>query len=147
MSIAAWLYDMELILRTCHIKARLQVSLACRCFMGDAKLWWMTLDERDMPSRTWAHFRTLVIAQFGLVLDDGTNGPPRDPEIYRDMIYIRYHGGSHVYDLSRLFTASDSPAPQRSGYRGHFGPAGDAVPQRSRAFLQLPAPRLVKNQR
>ncbi|GMN33052.1 hypothetical protein TIFTF001_048242 [Ficus carica] len=71
VSIAAWLYDMELIFRICHIEARLQVSLASRCFVVDARLWWMTLGEREMPSRTWAHFRMLVIARYGPVLDEG----------------------------------------------------------------------------
>ncbi|GMN23852.1 hypothetical protein TIFTF001_040504 [Ficus carica] len=59
VSVTAWLYDMELIFRICHIEARLQVSLASRCFATDARLWWMTLGERAMPYRTWAHFRTL----------------------------------------------------------------------------------------
>ncbi|GMN66779.1 hypothetical protein TIFTF001_035844 [Ficus carica] len=92
VSIAAWLYDMELIFRICHIEARLQISLASRCFAADARLWWMTLGEREMPSRTWAHFRMLVIARYGPVLDEGANEPYRDPEIYRDMYHERYYG-------------------------------------------------------
>ncbi|GMN34066.1 hypothetical protein TIFTF001_044866 [Ficus carica] len=85
VSLAAWLYDMELIFRICHIEARLQVSLASRCLAADARLWWMTLGERAMPDRTWAHFRTLVIARFGPIPDEGADGPYRDPEIYRAM--------------------------------------------------------------
>ncbi|GMN44731.1 hypothetical protein TIFTF001_013929 [Ficus carica] len=90
VSVAAWLYDMELIFRICHIEAQLQVSLASRCFVADARLWWMTLGEREIPSRTWTHFRTLMIVRFGLILDKGTGVPYRDPEIYRDMHHTRY---------------------------------------------------------
>ncbi|GMN18680.1 hypothetical protein TIFTF001_050830 [Ficus carica] len=89
VSVAAWLYDMGLIFRICHIEARLQVSLASRCFATDTRLWWMTLGEREMPSRTWAHFRTLVIARFGPVLDEGAGVPYCDPEIYQDMHHTR----------------------------------------------------------
>ncbi|GMN72042.1 hypothetical protein TIFTF001_051920 [Ficus carica] len=70
--------------------ATIIVSLASRCFAADARLWWMTLGERQMPSRTWAHFRTIAIARFRPVLDEGEGVPPRDPEIYRDMHYTRY---------------------------------------------------------
>ncbi|GMN20946.1 hypothetical protein TIFTF001_043206 [Ficus carica] len=100
VSIAVWLYDMELIFRICHIEARLQVSLASRCFAADARLWWMTLGEREMSSRTWAHFRMIVIARYGPVLDEGADAPYRDPEIYRDMYHERYYGfvtGWHAY--------------------------------------------------
>ncbi|GMN30400.1 hypothetical protein TIFTF001_041453 [Ficus carica] len=49
-----------------------------------------------MPDRTWAHFRTLVIARFGPVPDEGADGPHRDPEIYRAMHLERYF--SYVVD-------------------------------------------------
>ncbi|GMN65690.1 hypothetical protein TIFTF001_034755 [Ficus carica] len=65
VSLAVWLYDTEWIFRTSHIVARLQVSLASRCLVADAHLWWLTLGERAMPDRSWEHFRTLVIAHFG----------------------------------------------------------------------------------
>nr|GMN22524.1 hypothetical protein TIFTF001_043531 [Ficus carica] len=90
VSLAAWLYDMELIFQICHIEARLQVSLASRCLVADARLRWMTLGEGAMPSRTWAHFRTIVIARFGPVPDKGAGMPYRDHEIYRDMHHTRY---------------------------------------------------------
>ncbi|GMN49586.1 hypothetical protein TIFTF001_018754 [Ficus carica] len=96
VSLAAWLYDMELIFRTSHIEARLQVSLASRCLIADARLWWMTLGERAMSSRTWAHFRTLVIARYGPLPDKGADVPCRDPEIYRAMYLERYF--SYVVD-------------------------------------------------
>ncbi|GMN19902.1 hypothetical protein TIFTF001_045257 [Ficus carica] len=85
VSLSVWLYDMETIFHICHIEAHLQVSLACRCLVADARLWWMTLGERAMPDRTWAHFRTLVIARFGPIPDEGADGQYRDPEIYRAM--------------------------------------------------------------
>ncbi|GMN31508.1 hypothetical protein TIFTF001_050741 [Ficus carica] len=88
--IAAWLYDMETIFHICHIEAHLQVSLASRCLVADARLRWMTLGERAILSRTWAHFRTLVIACFGPVPDEGADESHRDLEIYRAMHLDRY---------------------------------------------------------
>ncbi|GMN28563.1 hypothetical protein TIFTF001_049461 [Ficus carica] len=91
VSLAVWLYDTERIFRTSHIVAHLQVSLASRCLVVDAHLWWLTLGERAMPDRSWAHFRMLVIARFGPVPDEGANTTYRDPEIYRDMYLERYY--------------------------------------------------------
>ncbi|GMN53265.1 hypothetical protein TIFTF001_022397 [Ficus carica] len=82
VSLAAWLYDMELIFRTSHIQARLQVSLASRCLRADARLWWMTIGEQAMPERTWGHFRSLEIGRYGPIPAEGADAPPRDPEIY-----------------------------------------------------------------
>ncbi|GMN65555.1 hypothetical protein TIFTF001_034628 [Ficus carica] len=92
VTVSAWLYDMEMIFYTCHIEDRSQVSLASRCLIADAKLWWMTYGEQQMPSRTWAHFRTVVLARYGPILmgGPGDDGQYRDPEIYRDMHYRRY---------------------------------------------------------
>ncbi|GMN64586.1 hypothetical protein TIFTF001_033654 [Ficus carica] len=57
VSLAAWLYDMELIFRTCHIEARLQVSLASRCLVADARLWWMALtDWHAYPHESMSHY-------------------------------------------------------------------------------------------
>ncbi|GMN64992.1 hypothetical protein TIFTF001_034063 [Ficus carica] len=42
VSLAAWLYDTELIFRTSHIVERLQVFLASRCLVANARLWWRT---------------------------------------------------------------------------------------------------------
>ncbi|GMN23336.1 hypothetical protein TIFTF001_043669 [Ficus carica] len=91
VSLAAWLYDMELIFRTSHIQARLQVSLASRCLRADARLWWMTIGEQAMPERTWGHFRSLVIGRYGPIPAEGADAPPRDPEIYQDMHHERYY--------------------------------------------------------
>ncbi|GMN35799.1 hypothetical protein TIFTF001_042286 [Ficus carica] len=91
VSLAAWLYDMELIFRTSLIQARLQVSLASRCLRADARLWWMTLGEQAMPERTWGHFRSLVIGRYGPIPAEGADAPPRDPEIYQDMHLERYY--------------------------------------------------------
>ncbi|GMN56028.1 hypothetical protein TIFTF001_025147 [Ficus carica] len=77
-------------------RGSLQFSLACRCLVADARLWWMTLGERAMPDRTWAHFRTLVIARFGPIPDEGADGQYRDPKIYRAMHLERYF--SYVAD-------------------------------------------------
>ena len=70
---------------TSAIEAYLQVSLACRCLVADARLWWMTLGERAMPDRTWGHFRTPLIARFGPIPEEGADGQYRDLEIYRAM--------------------------------------------------------------
>ncbi|GMN68285.1 hypothetical protein TIFTF001_037340 [Ficus carica] len=89
-SLSAWLYDMELIFRICHIEAHLQVALASRCLIADARLWWMTIGERAMPGDTWVDFRAMLIARFGPLPDEGADVPYRDPEIYRDMHHARY---------------------------------------------------------
>ncbi|GMN21566.1 hypothetical protein TIFTF001_047298 [Ficus carica] len=108
VSLSVWLYDTELIFRTSHIVERLQVSLASRCLVADARLWWMTWGERALPERTWAHFRTLVIARYGPVPEEGVDEPYRDPEIYRDMYHERYY----------VFVADWHAYPQES--MGHY---------------------------
>nr|GMN28183.1 hypothetical protein TIFTF001_044208 [Ficus carica] len=100
VSLSVWLYDTELIFRTSHIVERLRVSLASRCLIADARLWWMTWGERALPERTWAHFRALVIARYGPIPEEGADEPYRDPEIYRDMYHERFYGlvaDWHVY--------------------------------------------------
>ena len=91
ISLGVWLYDMELIFRTSHIPGRLQVSLGSRCLTGDARIWWISVGEPQLPSRTWAHFRSLMVGRFGPILDYGPGAPQRDPDIYRDMYDRRYH--------------------------------------------------------
>jgi hypothetical protein len=100
VSLSVWLYDTELIFRTSHIAEHLQVSLASRSLVADARLWWMTWGERSLPERTWAHFRVLMIARYGPILEEGADEPYRDPEIYRDMYHDRYYefiADWHVY--------------------------------------------------
>ena len=97
VSLAAWLHDMEQIFRTCHIEARLQVMLATRCLALDARFWWMTVGEREMPSQTWADFRTLIVARYGPILDEAVGEPERDPHIYRDMYHTRYQSYAAVW--------------------------------------------------
>ncbi|GMN20731.1 hypothetical protein TIFTF001_047160 [Ficus carica] len=63
ISLGAWLYDMELVFRTGHIPGRLQVSLGSRCLTGDARIWWISVGEPQLPSRTWVHFRSLMVGQ------------------------------------------------------------------------------------
>jgi len=88
--LAIWLHDMESVFHIDHIEAHLQVSLASRCFVGDAQLWWIATGERDLPSRTWVHFWAMLIVRYGQVPDQEVDGPYRDPEIYRDMRRTRY---------------------------------------------------------
>ncbi|GMN70244.1 hypothetical protein TIFTF001_039286 [Ficus carica] len=76
--------------------------------VADARLWWMTLGERALPDRTWAHFRALVIARFGPIPEEGADAPYHDPEIYRDMYHERYYG----------FVADWHAYPQES--MGHY---------------------------
>ncbi|GMN65047.1 hypothetical protein TIFTF001_034115 [Ficus carica] len=66
------------------------VSLASRCLVVDARLWWMTLGERAMPGRSWADFCALIIASYGPLPDEDDYMPYRDTEIYRDMYLRRY---------------------------------------------------------
>ncbi|GMN33581.1 hypothetical protein TIFTF001_044814, partial [Ficus carica] len=105
ISLGAWLYDMELIFRTSHIPGRLQVSLGSRCLTGDARIWWMVVGEPQLPSRTWGHFRSLLIGRFGPILDYGPGAPQRDPDIYRDMYDTRNHSYTlewHAYPLETM---------------------------------------------
>ncbi|GMN32031.1 hypothetical protein TIFTF001_041673 [Ficus carica] len=105
ISLGAWLYDMELIFHTSHIPGRVQVSLGSRCLSGDARLWWISVGEPQLPSRTWVHFRTLMIGRFGPILDYGPGAPQRDPDIYRDMYDMRYHSYTlewHAYPLETM---------------------------------------------
>ncbi|GMN18760.1 hypothetical protein TIFTF001_046835 [Ficus carica] len=90
VSLSAWLYDLETIFHLCHIEAHLQVSLASRCLIADARLWWMTFGETALPERTWVHFHALVIARFGPIPEEGADETYRDLEIYRDMQHRRY---------------------------------------------------------
>lgn len=105
ISLGAWLYDMELVFRTGHIQGHLQVSLGSRCLTGDARIWWISVGEPQLPSRTWVHFRSLMVGRFGPILDYGPGAPQRDPDIYRDMYDMRYHSYTlewHAYPLETM---------------------------------------------
>jgi hypothetical protein len=91
VALSVWLYDLEMIFHLCHVEAHLRVSLASRCLAADARLWWMTTGEGNLPDRTWPHFRTCMINRYGPVPEEGIDEPYRDPEIYRDMQHERYH--------------------------------------------------------
>ncbi|GMN51316.1 hypothetical protein TIFTF001_020458 [Ficus carica] len=39
-----------------------------RCLAGTARLWWLTLELPDIQGVTWADFRALIIARYGLLL-------------------------------------------------------------------------------
>ncbi|GMN71644.1 hypothetical protein TIFTF001_051864 [Ficus carica] len=83
-------------------------QFACHRHHHYARLWWLTIGERALPSRTWADFRTLMIERFGTMPGEGADAPYRDPEIYRDMHHTRY--------LS--FSATWHAYPQKS--MGHY---------------------------
>ncbi|GMN25856.1 hypothetical protein TIFTF001_043937 [Ficus carica] len=107
-SVTSWLHDMELIFRLCHIEARLQVSLATRCLVEEARMWWLSIGERALPNPTWADFRAPMIERYRPAPEEGAAKPYRDPEIYRDMRHARY--------LS--FSATWHAYPQES--MGHY---------------------------
>ncbi|GMN67465.1 hypothetical protein TIFTF001_036525 [Ficus carica] len=90
VSLAGWLYDIETIIRICHIEARLQVLLACRRLVGDARLWWLTQGKPAIQGGSWADFRALIIARYGPLPDEEANMPYRDPNIYNNMYMRRY---------------------------------------------------------
>ncbi|GMN26519.1 hypothetical protein TIFTF001_040878 [Ficus carica] len=90
IALAGWLHDMESIFRIGHIEAYLQVPLARRCLVAGARIWWMIVGEPAIPNGTWADFRVLIIARYGLVLNEDAYMLYRDLEIYRDMYYRRY---------------------------------------------------------
>ncbi|GMN67350.1 hypothetical protein TIFTF001_036406 [Ficus carica] len=92
VSLAGWLYDMEMIFQICHIEAYLQVPLASRCLAREARLWWMTLGERAMQGDSWAEFRALIIAHYGPLPNEDADLPYHDPEIYNDMYLGQYLG-------------------------------------------------------
>ena len=108
VSLMAWLHDLEALYEIGHIEAHLRVTLASRLLIGNALLWWITTGERNLPSRTWADFREMMITHFAQVADQGENAPYRDQEIYRDMIRTRY------FTLAALWRAY----PQES--MGHY---------------------------
>ncbi|GMN67298.1 hypothetical protein TIFTF001_036357 [Ficus carica] len=54
--LAEWLHDMETIFRLCHIGAHLQVMLASRRLMGEARLWWLSLGDPRVPTDVWVNF-------------------------------------------------------------------------------------------
>ncbi|GMN26715.1 hypothetical protein TIFTF001_044033 [Ficus carica] len=89
-SVTSWLHDMELIFRLCHIEAHLQVPLASRCLVEEARMRWLTIGEQALPHPTWADFRALMIDRYRPVPAEGAAGPYRDPEIYQDMSHARY---------------------------------------------------------
>ena len=89
--IDAWLHDMEQTFLMCHIADHLQVMLAGKCFYGDARLWWIDIDEHQVPSHSWVQFRSVVLERYGPLPHRGISTPVRDEDIYRDMRHTRYH--------------------------------------------------------
>ena len=50
----------------------------------------MSLGEPAIPGGSWADFRTLIIARYGLLPNEGANMPYCDLNIYNDMYMRRY---------------------------------------------------------
>ncbi|GMN48235.1 hypothetical protein TIFTF001_017414 [Ficus carica] len=69
---------------------RLPALQSFRCLTGDARLWWLTLGESEIPEASWADFRALIIERYGPLPGKEVNMPYRDPEIYNDMYLRRY---------------------------------------------------------
>ncbi|GMN18610.1 hypothetical protein TIFTF001_049822 [Ficus carica] len=88
--VEAWLHDMEQTLLMCHIPDYLEIMLAAKCLYGDARLWWIDTGERQVPSRTWAQFRAVMLVRYGPLPPRDEGAPARDPDIYRDMRHTRY---------------------------------------------------------
>ncbi|GMN19654.1 hypothetical protein TIFTF001_042902 [Ficus carica] len=88
--VEAWLHDMEQTFLMCHIPDYLEIMLAAKCLYGDARLWWIDIGERQVPSRTWAEFRAVMLERYGPLPPRDEGAPARDPDIYRDMRHTRY---------------------------------------------------------
>nr|GMN30009.1 hypothetical protein TIFTF001_046396 [Ficus carica] len=88
--VEAWLHDMEQTFLMCHIPDYLEIMLAANCLYGDARLWWIDIGERQVPSRTWAQFRAVMLARYGPLPPRDEGAPARDPDIYRDMRHTQY---------------------------------------------------------
>ncbi|GMN26983.1 hypothetical protein TIFTF001_044062 [Ficus carica] len=155
ISLGAWLYDMELIFRTSHIPGRLQVSLGSRCLTGDARIWWISVGEPQLPSRTWGHFRSLLIGRFGPILDYGPGAPQRDPDIYRDMYDTRYHSYTlewHAYPHETMahycMRFQEAMLPYVSQDMTHpvleaLTVLQNGLPSRIRQHVPFPSPRMT----
>ncbi|GMN32795.1 hypothetical protein TIFTF001_049804 [Ficus carica] len=87
--VEAWLHDMEQTFLMCHIPDYLEIMLAAKCLYGDARLWWIDIGERQVPSRTWAQFRAVMLERYGPLPPRDEGAPARDPDIYRDMRHTR----------------------------------------------------------
>ncbi|GMN74111.1 hypothetical protein TIFTF001_052311 [Ficus carica] len=48
-ALVEWLHDMETIFSLCHIGAHLQVMLASQQLVGEARLWWLCLEDPEIP--------------------------------------------------------------------------------------------------
>ncbi|GMN19710.1 hypothetical protein TIFTF001_049943 [Ficus carica] len=89
-ALAEWLHDMETIFRLCHVRAHLQVMLASRRLMGEARVWWLSLGDPGVPTDVWRNFRYLIILRYGPLPGEGFDVHHRDPEIYADMHRRQY---------------------------------------------------------
>ncbi|GMN74868.1 hypothetical protein TIFTF001_052475 [Ficus carica] len=90
--VEAWLHDMEQTFLMCHIPDYLEIMLAAKCLYGDARLWWIDIGERQVPSRTWAQFRTVMLERYGPLPPRDEGAPCNDPPSTG-----RYHTYIHTF--------------------------------------------------
>ncbi|GMN45139.1 hypothetical protein TIFTF001_014313 [Ficus carica] len=81
--VSEWLHDMETIFGLCHIGVHLQVMLASRRLVEGTRLWWLSLEDLEIPKNVWMNFRAPIILRYGPLLGEGPHY--QDPDIYRDM--------------------------------------------------------------
>ena len=55
-ALAEWLHDMETIFGIFHIGAHLQVMLASRRLVEEARIWWLSLEDPEIPRNVWTNF-------------------------------------------------------------------------------------------
>ncbi|GMN70643.1 hypothetical protein TIFTF001_039684 [Ficus carica] len=57
VALAEWLYDIEILFRLCHVGAYIQVMLASRRLVGEARAWWLSIgDLEDMYMRRYVSY-------------------------------------------------------------------------------------------
>ncbi|GMN28026.1 hypothetical protein TIFTF001_046196 [Ficus carica] len=59
-ALAEWLHDMETIFRLCLVGAHLQVVPASRRLIGEARTWWLSIGDPEIPKDVWMNFRALT---------------------------------------------------------------------------------------
>ncbi|GMN46173.1 hypothetical protein TIFTF001_015362 [Ficus carica] len=89
-TLAEWLHNMEAIFRLCHIVVHLQVMLTSRHLIREARIWWLSLGDLEIPRDVWMNFLALIILRYRPLPGEGLNMHHRDVDIYRDMYMRRY---------------------------------------------------------
>ncbi|GMN52709.1 hypothetical protein TIFTF001_021852 [Ficus carica] len=60
----------------------------CWQLVGEARIWWLSLGDPEIPKNVCMNFRALIILRYGPLPGEGPHY--RDPDIYRDMYMRRY---------------------------------------------------------